>query len=423
VSPLLRGGEVHDIQQLKRQGLSVTAISTLTGFDRKTVRKYLTEAEAVPTYGPRPPRSTLLDPYRPYVEERLQAGVWNAVVLLRELKERGYPGGYTMLKDYLRPRRRAAREVATRRFETPPGYQAQIDWGDLGRVSGPQQQRQPLYGFVCTLGHSRALFADVATDQRLGTLLSMHEAAFEALGGVPQELLYDRMKTVALGVDERGEIDWQPLFLDFARYWGFTPRLCRAYRPQTKGKVESGIRYVRANFLCGREAFDVPDLRQQLGVWTAEVANRRVHGTTHRCILDAWEAERARLQPRAGRAPFPFVPQEPRRVARDAYVAYRSNRYSVPWTAVGQEVWLRETGSQLEIHHAGKRLAVHPLCPGRHQVLTVPAHHAGIPFAPGEGMAAGKARIEIQVRAPQVEVRSLSVYDLLAEPPVVGGAR
>jgi transposase len=405
---------VHDIEQLKRAGLSVSAISAATGYDRKTVRKYLDTRQAVPVYGPRSPRPGKLEPFRDYIEERLSAGAWNAVVLLRELKQRGYGGGYSILKGYLQPKRQAAREGAVRRFETPPGHQAQVDWGELGTVELPDAERQRLYGFVFTLGHSRAMFADVALDQQLSTLLAMHEAAFSALGGVPREVLYDRMKTVATGVDDRGEIKWQPLFLDFARYWGFVPRLCRAYRPQTKGKVESGIKYVRRNFLCGRTATSVADLREQLLVWNLEVALPRVHGTTHRVVREAWQEELSSLQPCAGRLPFPHAPAVVRRVSRDAYVSYQSNRYPVPWEAAGREVTLRVTGEQLEIRAGGVLLATHALCLGRHQVLSLPGHYTGLP-APAAGPPAGKARITVTVAAPEVEVRPLSAYEALAE--------
>jgi transposase len=284
VAILLRGAEVKDIQEMKRAGLSVTGISKAIGIDRKTVRKYLDNSKT-PTYTPRAPRPRILDPFKPYLDQRLAAGIWNAAVLLRELRERGYKGGYTILTDYLHPLRQEAHRVAVRRFETPPGKQAQVDWGDLGEISFPDGTKKTLSGFLMILGCSRALFADIATDQTLPTLLGMHEAAFLALGGVPEEILYDNMKTVVLktlteGVDERGEIRWNPTFLDFTRYWGFTPRLCRPYRPQTKGKVESGVKYLRYNFLCGREAADLLDLRGQLGNWLGEVANKRVHGTT-----------------------------------------------------------------------------------------------------------------------------------------------
>jgi transposase len=262
--------------------MSIQAISALTGWDRKTIRKYLLQPAGVPTYGPRPRPASKLDPFKPYLEERLRAGVWNARVLLRELRERNYTGGYTILTDWLRPQRASARSVAVRRFETPPGQQAQVDWGHLGTLEMGGQERK-LWGFTFTLGYSRRMMAEAAVDQKLGTLLRMHEEAFRQMGGVPEEILYDRMKTVWLGSDERGEIVWHPGFLDFARYWGFAPRLCRPYRAQTKGKVESGVKYVRRNFLCGlqgREPGSLADLNAQLREWVGQVANQRVHGTT-----------------------------------------------------------------------------------------------------------------------------------------------
>lgn len=421
---MLRGGDVRDIQELQRQGLSVSAIAAVTGYDRKTIRKYLTEAAPVPTYGPRAPRASKLDPYREFLERRLQAGVWNAQVLLRELVQQGYSGSYTLVKEYLQPRREAAREVAVRRFETPPGHQAQLDWGELGTLETPDRadgrRKQKLSALVLTLGYSRALFAEVVTDQTLSTLLTLHEAAFAALGGVPREILYDRMKTVATGVDARGEIQWQPLFLDFARYWGFTPRLCRAYRPQTKGKVERGIRYLRGNFLCGRTATDVPDLQGQLRTWLWEVAFPRVHGTTHRVVREAWEEERPFLQALAGRLPFPCRPEIIRRVSRDAYVSFESNRYPVPWTVAGREATLRTVGDQVEIVVGGEVVVTHPRCWGRHQVLVLPGQYTGLP-TPAAGPPSGKGRIHVVVREPEVEVRALAAYEALAQEAVYAG--
>jgi transposase len=401
---------VHDIHELKRQGLSITQIAAVTGFNRRTLRKYLAQP-ATPRYAPRTPRPTKLDPFHAYLTGRLQAGVWNAKVLLREIQQQGYTGGYTVLKDYLQPKRREAAVLAVRRFETPPGHQAQMDWGHLGEVQS-DAGTQKLYGFVLTLGHSRALYADLATDQTLPTLLRLHEAAFGALGGIPREILYDWMKTVALGTDDRGEVRWQPQFLDFARYWGFTPRLCRPYRPQTKGKIEAGVGYLRGNFLAGCQPDNLAGTRSQLFVWTARVANQRVHGTTHRVVAQAWEAEQPFLQPVAGRTPYPLVIQQLRRVARDAYVAYRSNRYAVPWRAAGQEVFVREADGWVEILREREILARHPLCTGRHQVIENPAYHADMPIS-GEGKR-GKRQVVVREEAPQVQQRPLSVYEWLA---------
>src|SRR5438128_7597985 len=170
--------------------MSIQAISQLTGWDRKTIRKYLLEPAGVPVYGPRRAQASKLDPFKPYLEERMRAGVWNARVLLRELRERNYTGGYTILTGWLRPQRTSARTVAVRRFETPPGKQAQVDWGHLGTLE-MEGQEQKLWGFTFTLGYSRKMMAEAALDQKPGTLLRMHEEAFRQMGGVPEEILYD----------------------------------------------------------------------------------------------------------------------------------------------------------------------------------------------------------------------------------------
>src|SRR3974390_3510641 len=148
---LLRGKDVQELRELQRQGMSIQAISKLTGWDRKTIRKYMRAAGVAPENGPRSPQQSKLEALKPYLEERLGAGVWNARVLLRELRERNYTGSYTILTDWLRPQRSSARVVAVRRFETAPGKQDQVDWGHLGtlEIAGKEQK---LYGLTFTLG-------------------------------------------------------------------------------------------------------------------------------------------------------------------------------------------------------------------------------------------------------------------------------
>ena len=410
---MLRGRDVEEVIELKRQGLSIRAISRLTGYHRMTITRYLAAPESRPVYGPRAPAVSKLAPFKGYLRERLQAGVWNAVVLLRELRERGYDGGYTILTNWLRPQRQLAECVAVQRFETPPGKQAQVDWGHLGWLSEDGRERK-LWGFTMTAGYSRRMSAAAATDQKLGTLLRMHEAAFYEWGAVPDEILYDRMKTVWTGVDERGEIVWNAIFLDFARYWGFTPRLCRPYRAQTKGKVESGVKYVRRNFLCGlqgREPAGLTGLSTELRWWLAEVANQRVHGTTHEQVMIRWEADRAAMHPVDGRLPYPYMDDEQRKVARDAYVCWNGSRYSVPWQYAGKEVWVRDHGRSVEIRYSAERIAVHAPAARRHQVVTLSQHHVGIPT---HGRQSAKTLIHIAQSAPVVEHRPLAAYEAIA---------
>jgi transposase len=408
---------VKDLEELKRQGLSIRAISRLTGLDRKTIRRYLIVPE-VPVYGPRTAQPSKLDEFKSYLKERMQAGVWNARVLLRELRQRGYGGGYTILTDWLRPQRAAAWVVAVRRFETPPGKQGQVDWGHLGTLETAGQERK-LWGFAFTLGYSRMLMAEAALDQKLGTLLRMHEEAFRQLGGVPVEILYDRMRTVWVDVDERGEIVWHPVFLDFAGYWGFTPRLCKPYRAQTKGKIEAGVKYVRRNFLCGlqgREPGGLEDFNAQLRAWVWEVANQRVHGTTHEPVIARWEADRVSLRPLANRPPYPYADEELRKVARDAYVSWHGSRYSVPWQYAGREVWVRDRGGEVDVLYRSERIAVHARAQRLHALVTRAEHHQGIPLGAARG---SKIVVHIRETAPVVEIRPLAAYESVA----AGGGR
>jgi len=266
------------------------------------------------------------------------------------------------------------------------------------------------------------MWAQAALDQKLGTLLRMHEAAFREWGAVPEEILYDRMKTVWLDTDERGETVWHPVFLDFARYWGFRPRLCRPYRAKTKGKIESGVKYIRRNFVCGllgREPACLMDFNTELRQWVETVANQRVHGTTYEQVLIRWDMDQFAMQPLNGRRPYPYSDDELRKVARDAYVSWQASRYSVPWTYVGKEVWVREQGDQVEVHYGGERIATHGRAARKHQVITEQAHHEGIPL--DDSRSGGKILVHLREMAPAVEIRPLAAYESVAM--VAGGAQ
>lgn len=383
---MLRGRDVQELKELQRQGMSIQAISELTGWDRKTIRKYMKAAGVAPEYGPRSAQPSKLDAFKPYLQERLRAGVWNARVLLRELRERNFAGSYTILTDWLRPQRSSARVVAVRRFETAPGKQAPVDWGHLGTLEIAGQE-QKLHGFTFTLGYSRRMVAEAALDQKLGALLRLHEAAFQQIGGVPEEILYDRRKTVWLGTDERGEIIGHPVFKDFAHYWGFTPRLCRPY------------------------------LNAQLREWIWGVANQRIHGTTHEQVAVRWDVEQFSLQSLAGQPPYPYVDGELRKVARDAYVDWQGSRYAVPWQYAGQEVWVQEIAEEVDIRTGRERIAMHGKAQRKHSVLTFPPHHQGIPL--GARRAESKILIHLRQSAPVVEKRSWAAYERVAN----GGGR
>jgi transposase len=298
------GGEAAlEIRVLRRHGKGIREIAREMGSSRNTVRRYLRD-ESAARYKPRPPRATKLDPFKDYVGERLTSAAPERIpasVLLRELRERGYTGGYTMLKGLvvaLKPKEAVAPIV---RFETAPGEQMQVDWAVIRRGSNR------LSVFVATLGWSRAAYVEFVTDERFETLIEAHENAFLAFGGTPREVLYDNMRTVVLQRHGygRGRHRFHPGFLDFARHCSFQPRLCAPYRAQTKGKVERFIRYLRESFWVplssrlAQEGLIVDRETANLAVkrWLREVANARIHGTTSAVPAERLVSERLQLQP------------------------------------------------------------------------------------------------------------------------------
>src|SRR3954470_22333297 len=205
-------GELMMILELRRQGLTVSAIARQLGLDRKTVAKYIARGLEPPAYGPRPPRSRATDPFVPYLRERLSTypGL-TAVRLWRELKERGFTGAYTAVKRAVAMIRPAAPPPSEIRFETPPGEQAQ---GDLARFevefTDEPGVKRIVWLFFLVLGHSRLIWARFVLHQDLQTILRCHTAAFGAIGGVPREILYDRMKTAVIGEDPEGLVIYNP---------------------------------------------------------------------------------------------------------------------------------------------------------------------------------------------------------------------
>jgi len=196
--------EMMMILDLHRQGLSVSAIARQAGIDRKTVRKYIERGLEAPVYGPRKPRATVVDPFAAYLRERVQAypGL-TARRLFREIKDLGYSGGYTALTDFLRDVRPPSEQGFEVRFETPPGEQAQVDFAQFHVVFTDEPTTPRIvWLFSMVLGYSRLIWARFVMHQNLPTVLRCHVAAFEAIGGVPREILYDRMKTAVIGEGE-----------------------------------------------------------------------------------------------------------------------------------------------------------------------------------------------------------------------------
>jgi len=385
---------------------------------RKVIR---TGGAAAPPVRRRRKQPTKLSAYEGYLKQRIGEGVLNTRKLLRELRERGYHGGLTQLILFVQPYRTSREEGAVVRYETQPGQQGQVDWSSFGYIIEKGQQRR-LYAFVITLSYSRMLYVEFTTSMDISTWLRCHQHAFEYFGGVPRELLHDNLKTAVLSRGAGGKIHWNPRYLDFALYYGFTPQPCKPYRAQTKGKVERSIGYVRQNFWVGTHFSDLDDLNRQVLSWLAEVANVRIHGTTGMQPVGRWSQEA--LPPLPGQR-FDTSLITHRRASRDCTLSYRGNIYSVPAAHAGQMLLLKETEDRRLLIYTAEQILVaeHRIPNGRHLRLLLDEHYAGLPKAatrPATIAATGARQVqptllELAVFVPVVEVRPLSIYAQLVE--------
>ena len=406
------------IRDLHRKGLSISEIARKTGRDRKTVRKVI--SAGLPPAGGSPAqrrkqRAIKLAPYESYVKQRIEEGVLNTRKLLREIKERGYDGGLTQLILYVQPYRTVREERAVMRYETAPGQQAQVDWSTLGYIAVDGKQKR-LYAFVMTLGYSRMMYVEFTTSTDTSLWLRCHQHAFEYFGGIPREMLHDNLKTAVLARGSGGKVYWNPRYLDFALYNGFSPYPCRPYRAQTKGKVERSIQYVQQSFWVGTHFQDLADLNRQALAWLATVANVRIHGTTGVSPVSRHPYENLQVLPTTRFDTYPIVP---RRASRDCLVQYQGNSYSVPASQAQTTLLLKETeAGWLHIYSAEQILiAEHRLVSGHHQRVILESHYQGLPEPlprRQEALAYQSVPLLLAALSPQVETRSLSIYaDLL----------
>ena len=406
---MLGGGLVKEIYELKGKGRSMRGIADDLSISRSTVSKYVHSA-GVPKPKPRAKRGSKLDAYKEYIDGRLSDGLYNCVVLLREIRELGYDGGYSTLKSYVHPRRRLRQPKATVRFETAPGEQAQVDWGVLSYIAENGRRRR-MWAFVMVLGFSRAIYVELVRRADVATFNRCHINAFEYFGGVPRRCLYDNAKVVVIERDEEGRHEWNSRMLDFVRRVGFELRVCRPYRAQTKGKVESGVKYVRHNFWPSVRFTDAADLNRQALEWCDVVANGRVHGTTGEVSGRMLEMERSSLGELPDRRGLGVYLREDRKVGRDGYVNWDGSWYGVPWTWAGSTVQVGVNAGTVQIWSGQERLAVHPRAHRRRQRLTLPGQWDGL--VNGETCSKREA-LAVEVSAQQVEGRSLAVYESLA---------
>ncbi len=375
--------EIVLIHDLKKQGLSISAIARKVGCDRKTVRKHLERGLEAPVYGPRAPRNRIIEPFERYLQERVQDFPdLSGARLLREIRELGYEGGYTMVTDFLREVRPARQTQFERRFETPPGKQAQVDFAEftVEFTDDPGVVRK-VWLFSMVLGHSRWLWGRFVASQNLQSVLRCHIAAFSAMGGAVEEILYDRMKTAVIGEDEAGVVTYNAALVALLNHYGTVPRACQPYRARTKGKVERPFRYIRQDFFLARTFRNMDDLNAQFDAWRTGVANPRVHATTRQVVDEAFAGEVAHLNPLPA-VPYSAVLTVERRVSKDGMISVGGNYYSVPDTARRRTLEVQHHATELRIFEEGQLIARHPVLEGKARRRVDPAHRKAPPPRP-----------------------------------------
>lgn len=411
--PLIEEQVWGAVRALRERGLSRKEIGRQLDLDIKTVRKWLRQ-----TWAPqrRPGRGRELDRWEAFLRDRAPEVGFNAAVLLREVKEQGYTGSYPSLVRYVRSWRQEYRsdETSTVRFETGPGEQSQVDWGSAWVWLGEQRTR--VHFFTMVLGYSRRIFARGYLEEGLVSLLDGHHQAFGHFGGRTETILYDNPRTIVLSKDEWArKVVWNAKFKDRMDFYGVKIRLCRYYRAQTKGKVESGVKYVKRNALAGRRFVDLEALNAWLLEWCLTVADQRVHGTTHELPAERFaRSEAAALIPVDARPPAPQERTESRIVPRDGLVAVEANRYPVPLSWAGHRVQVRLLAEEIVFGRDGEDWVRHGRLLGKHQVARWNGPPRSVPAS--RTVAEGPPRFDRSylARAGDVEARPLDQYEGIA---------
>lgn len=371
--------DVSAMIKLRDLGWGVKRIAGELGCSKNTVKRWLGIGGWQRCGSPS--RSKKLDGLADWLAERFRRHGGNADVVRQELAaEKGIETSLRTVERAVAGLRRELRAEAraTVRFETRPGEQLQIDFGERRVEIGGATER--VFLFVATLGYSRRLHVRAYGHERQESWFDGMESAFRAFGGVPEEVLLDNARALVLHHDPASrEVVLHPRLHAFARYWGFRVRACAPYRARTKGKDERGVGYVKRNAIAGRSFATWSSLEAHLEAWTRDVADVRVHGTTGEAPMVRFARDEAlQLRPADGIAPFTTARDLVRRVGADCAVEVDGNAYSVPWRLIGERVRVLVGSGQVRVQHAGREVAVHAELAGRRGRRMDPAHLAGV---------------------------------------------
>jgi len=357
------------IKHMREDGLRISQIATTVGHDERTVLRWIEEGQ----YRQRKsaPRPSKLDPYKPHIARWLETYPYSSVQVLQRLRELGYQGGLSILKDYvakIRPRKVSA--FLTLSFA--PGECAQVDWGQYGTVTVGSTRRR-LSFFVMVLCYSRMMYLEFTVLEAMEHFLACHQHAFEYFGAVPGAVMVDNLKCAVIKRHVGQAPVFNPRYLDFANHYGYQIRACGVGKGNEKGRVENAVGYVKKNFLAG---LDIPDFRTvnpAAKAWLEEIANVRIHGTTRKQPVEMFKTER----PAMGRLPaMPCDTATPRpvRASNRFRIKLDSNRYSVPAEYAGAQLTMKAAIDTVRLYHGTNLIAQHLRSYDRNQDFEHPDH-------------------------------------------------
>lgn len=349
--------------------LSVPQIAAELKLDSKTVAKWVKRPAFLPAA--QRSRASKLDPFKAQIQAWLERHDYSAQQILQRLREAGYKGGYSVLREYVRK----VRPAATRAFLTlqfAPGECLQVDWGSFGWIQVGEHRRR-LSFFAGVLAFSRMLYLEFTLSQSQEHFLACHQRAFSFFGGVPHKIMVDNCKTAVLSHPLGQAPQLNPRYLDFASHYGFEIRACGVRQPQEKGRVENAVGYIKKNFLHGLQLPPWPALHDAARAWLNTVANVRIHGQTRKTPLELFPQEQAALRP-LGARPYDLATLHEVRANRLFRVPFDSNRYSVPARLAGARLTLKAYPDKLVFIQGEQVVAEHPRSSERHRDFEHPEH-------------------------------------------------
>ena len=360
-----------EIRNDRLKGMNYTEIGRKHHIDPRTAKRYA-ESDTRPEYVLSERKPSKLDPYKDMITTWLEEAPYSAERILEKIRDHGFVGGHSIVREYVRGKKEQFEEKATVRFETMPGLQGQMDWAHFEDHTVQEDGKgKSLYCFLLILGYSRMRYIEFVTDMSTNTMIRCHANAFRYFGGYPEEIQYDNMKQVVIKrLLKQEDSTLNSQFEDFAGFYGFKPVLCRPYRGQTKGKVERTVQFVRDNFMVGIKYNSLNDLNGQAMAWCNKV-NGKVHATTGEIPFERLKKEG--LSPL--KREYIIDKINLRRVYKDCLISYAGNQYSVPAEYVGKDVAVIGLDNMLAAYHDGKQIALHRISYQKRDMVVNAQHY------------------------------------------------